>query len=440
MKQVGPDGDLIFSSTEFGSGSVTKTEQIAKILEDLLSNITLTMKSEDTKLLLEQYYMKLEIDSMLLEYVKHTELAKEVADQLTILMNDPEFSGKYASQADLEALNEIVTGYSETINTILGNQQSIQTSWTEYKQEINNRMNYQDSLIEQQNTIISDLRSNYNSLSATVSSLQNTLSQLGLLDLAQFSSQITEINAKLDKIGDLEDLKTTAKDTLVAAINELVDTRGDLATLKTTAKGSLVAALNELFQSASDGKSLIAAAITGKGVNAAATDTFAQLATKITSISTGYNTSDANVTAADIVLGKVGYGKDGRLVGEHVCEGGGETTPIADRVVVFDSSENYYLGGQTIELYSGGAGILIPTEVDMMCINGDDVAYGEAYYVIDGVEEDVSNYNEMDKIPFSSSISIRVGTMVFDSSGTGTCDYCGDSSPVFIFGGVLIKE
>lgn len=440
MKQIGPDGDLIFSSTEFGSGSVTKTEQIAKILEDLLSNITLTMKSEDTKLLLEKYYMKTEIDEMLTQYVKINQLAEEVAKQLTDLMNDPEFSGKYASQADLQALNKIVTSYSETISTILGNQQSIQTSWTEYKQEINNRMSYQDSLIEQQNTIISDLRSNYNSLSSTVSSLQNTLSQLGLLDLAQFSSQITEINAKLDKIGDLANLKTTAKDTLVSAINELIDTRGDLTTLKTTAKGSLVASLNELFQSASDGKSLIAAAITGKGVDAAANDTFAQLATKITSINTGYNTSDANITAADIVLGKVGYGKNGRLVGEHVCEGGGGTTPIADRVVVFDSSENYYQSGQTVELYSGGAGVLVPTLIEMMCINGDDVAHGDAYYVIDGVENNINNYNEMSKITFSSSISIRVGTMTFDSSGTGTCDYCGDSSPVLIFGGVLIKE
>lgn len=321
MKQIGPDGDLIFSSTEFGSGSVTKTEQIAEILKDLLSNVTLTMKSEDTKLLLENYYQKMEIDKMLTEYVKITQLAQEVAKQLTALMNDPEFSGKYASQQDLEALNEIVTGYSETIETILGNQTSLQSSWNEYRTTVNQNINYQNQLIEQQNATISDLRSNYNALSSTVSSLQTVLNNLNLIELSQVQAQLTEINGKIAKIGDLATLKTTAKDTIVAAINELVDTRGDLTTLKTTAKGSLVAALNELFQSASDGKTLIAAAITGKGVDAAAGDTFAQLAEKINSISTGQDTSDANITAADITLGKIGYGKDGRLVGEHVCSG-----------------------------------------------------------------------------------------------------------------------
>ena len=44
---------------------------------------------------------------------------------------------------------------------------------------------------------------------------------------------------------------------------------------------------NEAFQSASDGKTKIATAITGKGVAASSSDTFDSLATKISSISTG---------------------------------------------------------------------------------------------------------------------------------------------------------
>lgn len=62
---------------------------------------------------------------------------------------------------------------------------------------------------------------------------------------------------------------------------------GNLSTLLTTAKGNTVAAINELFTSASNGKSQIAAAITGKGVPASGSDTFAVLAAKIGQIITG---------------------------------------------------------------------------------------------------------------------------------------------------------
>jgi DNA repair exonuclease SbcCD nuclease subunit len=59
---------------------------------------------------------------------------------------------------------------------------------------------------------------------------------------------------------------------------------GKLTDLDTTEKSSIVGAINEVFQSASNGKSLIATAITGKGVSASNTDTFEQLANKIRQI------------------------------------------------------------------------------------------------------------------------------------------------------------
>lgn len=59
-------------------------------------------------------------------------------------------------------------------------------------------------------------------------------------------------------------------------------------------------ALSELFQSASNGKGLIATAITGKGVDASSSDTFAQLATKIQQIS-------GSSIASDTALGKKMY-------------------------------------------------------------------------------------------------------------------------------------
>ena len=51
-------------------------------------------------------------------------------------------------------------------------------------------------------------------------------------------------------------------------------------------------AITECFQSASEGKSLIAAAVTGKGGQAAADDTFSELAAAITALPTGGGAAD----------------------------------------------------------------------------------------------------------------------------------------------------
>lgn len=59
---------------------------------------------------------------------------------------------------------------------------------------------------------------------------------------------------------------------------------GKLTDLDTTEKSSIVGAINEVFQNASNGKQLIATAITGKGITATKNDTFEQLANKIEQI------------------------------------------------------------------------------------------------------------------------------------------------------------
>ncbi|MFD3261848.1 hypothetical protein ACE3MQ_24930 [Paenibacillus lentus] len=62
---------------------------------------------------------------------------------------------------------------------------------------------------------------------------------------------------------------------------------GNLSTLQTTDKSNVVKAINELFTNVSDGKTRIASAITGKGIAALGSDTFAVLAQKIGQIVTG---------------------------------------------------------------------------------------------------------------------------------------------------------
>jgi len=97
---------------------------------------------------------------------------------------------------------------------------------------------------------------------------------------------------------DAEKATWNAKASTAFVNNEV----GDRAALLTTAKGTTVAAINELFTSASNGKTAIAAAITGMGQAASGSDTHAQLATKISNIS-----KDANAPVGEVITGKTFY-------------------------------------------------------------------------------------------------------------------------------------
>lgn len=92
-----------------------------------------------------------------------------------------------------------------------------------------------------------------------------------------------------DLVIDSEGKSNTKKFNEVDSQLKQIANIGKLTDLDTTEKTSIVSAINEVFQSASNGKTLIANAITGKGVATNSNDSFQIMATNIGNIQTTTN-------------------------------------------------------------------------------------------------------------------------------------------------------
>ena len=131
----------------------------------------------------------------------------------------------------------------------------------------------------------------YNALMENINTLREDtdINEDGILDLQY------EIVLTMSYVGDLESLDTDEKANIVLALNEIyqdlkshkaenASQHGDLTTLKTSQKSSLVEAINELFTSVSDGKNVIATAISDRGISTGGNATFPQMAANINAI------------------------------------------------------------------------------------------------------------------------------------------------------------
>lgn len=103
-------------------------------------------------------------------------------------------------------------------------------------------------------------------------------------------------------------------------VSELNKNLGDIEELDAGSATDLVSAVNSAFQSASDGKSKIATAITGKGISTSSSDTFDKMASNISSIVTDPSGGDT-ATASDILSPKTAHAKGEKLTGTMVSNG-----------------------------------------------------------------------------------------------------------------------
>lgn len=104
---------------------------------------------------------------------------------------------------------------------------------------------------------------------------------------------------------------------------------GDKDELLTDDKSTLVAAVNELFTDVSNGKDLIASAITDKGVPASGSDTFPALAGKIEDIPVGGGGEYGTATPAEVLDGYTIGTEEGVLPGTLALTGSA-TAPDVD--------------------------------------------------------------------------------------------------------------
>lgn len=163
----------------------------------------------------------------------------------------------------------------------------------------------------------------------------------------------TSVAEKLDKIGDVTQLPTD----IVTAVKN-AQTKADQA-----------------FQSASDGREVVATAITGKGVPASSSDTFPVLAGKISQITTGgggADTSDATATSNDLRINKTAYVASGKVAGNIVDNGVVTITPT--------NAEQALLG-----IYASGSKVLAGIDTsDAIAVAADMRATKTAY--VNGVK------------------------------------------------------
>lgn len=186
-------------------------------------------------------------------------------------------------------------------------------------------------------------------------------------------------------------------------------------------------AIDQLFTSVSNGKSQIASAITGMGVSTSANDSFAQMATNIGNIETGYDTSQVTATASTVRSGYKFVNSSGQLITGTIPSKGAQTyTPKTVSQTI--SSGQYLSGNQTIQ----GDGNLVASNIRSgVSIFGVSGSYTGNISVIDINEDFVGASGTLWKVNISTAISMAY------EGGLTPIQYPSQIKKILGFGGII---
>lgn len=156
-------------------------------------------------------------------------------------------------------------------------------------------------------------------------------------------------------------------------------------------------AIDQLFTSVSNGKSLVAGAITDKGISTSANATFQQMADNITAIETGYDTSDATAGTAQILSPYTAYGANGKITGSILSQQAKTIIPGTTQQIAIPSG-TYAAGTVTVSGDSNLVADNIKEGVSIFGVTGSFMGGGTvvetASIVITGYSS--RNYLEVD--------------------------------------------